>query len=44
MTSSKIVFVKFCHSHVDAFAKDVSKDASKKHVSNFLGKIEDLNG
>jgi hypothetical protein len=43
MTSSKIVFVKSCHIHADVFTKDVSKDASKKHVSNFLGKIEDLN-
>jgi hypothetical protein len=40
----KVVFVKSVENHANLFTKNVSKDAYKKHVSNFLGKMEDLNG
>jgi hypothetical protein len=40
----KIVFVKSCENVADLFPKNVSKDAYTKHVSNFLGKMEDSNG
>jgi hypothetical protein len=38
----KIIFVKSCENNADLFT--VSKDAYMKHVSNFLGKMEDSNG
>jgi hypothetical protein len=40
----KIVFVKSCENDADVFTKNVSKVAYRKHESNFLGKIEVLNG
>ena len=40
----KIVFGKSCENDADLFTKNVSKDAYTKHVSNFLGKMEDSNG
>jgi hypothetical protein len=39
----KVVFVKSVENDADLFTKNVSKDACTKHVSNFLGKMEDLN-
>ena len=40
----KVVFVKSVENDADLFTKNVSKDAYTKHVSNFLGKMEDSNG
>jgi hypothetical protein len=40
----KVVFVKSVENDADMFTKNVSKDAYTKHVSNFLGKMEDSNG
>jgi phenolic acid decarboxylase len=40
----KVVFVKSCKNDADVFTKSVIKDAYTKHVSNFLGKMEDSNG
>jgi hypothetical protein len=40
----KIVFAKSCENNADLFTKNVSEDVYTKHVSNFLGKMEDLNG
>ena len=44
MISSKLFFVKSVENDADLFTKKVSKDAYTKHVSNFLGKMEDSNG
>ena len=40
----KVVFVKSVENDANLFTKNVSKDAFTKHVSNFLGKMEDSNG
>jgi hypothetical protein len=40
----KVVFVKSIENDANLFTKNVSKDANTKHVSNFLGKMEDSNG
>jgi hypothetical protein len=40
----KVVFVKSVENDANLFTKNVSMDAYTKHVSNFLGKMEDLNG
>jgi hypothetical protein len=41
---NKVVFVKSVENNANLFTKNVSKDAYTKHVSNFLGKMEDSNG
>ena len=40
----KIVFVTSWKKDADVFTKNVCKDAYTKQVSDFLGKMEDLNG
>jgi hypothetical protein len=40
----KVVFVKSVENDANLFTKKVSKDAYTKHISNFLGKKENLNG
>jgi hypothetical protein len=39
----KIVFDESCENNADLLTKNVSKDAYRKHVSNFLGKVEHSN-
>jgi hypothetical protein len=39
----KIVFVKSNETNADVFTKYMSKDAYTKRLSNFLGKLEDVN-
>jgi hypothetical protein len=39
-----VVFVKSCQNDADLITKKVSKDNYMKHISTFLGKLEDSHG